>query len=34
MAMGAGPNVADLVPHHAPIEANPNSDVVDHRNKR
>jgi hypothetical protein len=32
--MCLGSNVADLVPHHASIEADPNSDVVDHRNKR
>ena len=34
MAMGAGSNVADPVPHHASIEASPNSEVVDHRKKR
>jgi hypothetical protein len=34
MAMGAGSNVADLVPHHASIEASPNAEVVDHRKKR
>ena len=34
MAMVAGSNVADLVLHHASIEANPNSEVVDHRKKR
>ena len=32
--MGAGSNVADPVPHDAAIEANPNSEVVDHRKKR
>ena len=34
MAMGARSNVADPVPHHASIEASPNSEVVDHRKKR
>jgi hypothetical protein len=35
MAMGAGSNVADPVPHHASIEPCPNSEVVvNHRKKR
>jgi hypothetical protein len=34
MAVGAGSNVADPVPHHPSIEASPNSEVVDHRKKR
>jgi hypothetical protein len=34
VAMGAGSDVADPVPHHAPIDARPNSQVVDHRKKR
>ena len=34
MAMGAGSDVADPMPHHAPIQASLNSEVVDHRKKR
>jgi hypothetical protein len=33
MAMGAGSNVGDPVPNHTSIQANPNSDVVDHHKK-
>ena len=34
MAMGAGPNVADRVPHHPSLQAGPDSKVTHHRKKR
>jgi len=34
MAMGLGSNVTGPVPRHASVKANPNPDIINHRNKR